>query len=262
MRATLLAQGLRRTFSAGRRRPPIVALDGADLVALAGECVGVVGPNGAGKSTLLQIAAGLLEAHGGEVRVCGHGPRSAEARRKVGYAAEQPAFYPELTVRELLAHFAAAHGQWRTTRRALVDEALALGGLEDWADRRAGTLSRGIGQRLALAQSALGCRELVLLDETLSGIDPLAQRDVRERIRSLIERGVTVVLASHDLAAVERLAERVAILNQGRTVRVLDASDFALDRSLVLVVDGPPRTAASILAVISICAPATFGMIS
>jgi len=248
MRATLLAHGLRRTFAAGRGQPRTRALDGADLVALAGECVGLVGPNGAGKTTLLQIAAGLLEADGGAVWVCGREPRAIEAHRRVGYAPEQPAFFPELTVGEVLAHFATAHARERIARRALVAEAVALGGLEDWVDRRAGTLSRGVGQRLSLAQAALGRRELVLLDETLSGIDPLAQRDVRERIRSLVERGVTVVVASHDLAAVERVATRVAILSRGRTVRLLAASDLALDRSLVLVVEGPPRAAASILA--------------
>jgi ABC-type multidrug transport system ATPase subunit len=248
MRATLLAHGLRRTFAAGRGQPRIRALDGADLVALAGECIGLVGPNGAGKSTLLKIAAGLLAADGGAVWVCGREPRAVEAHRRVGYAPEQPAFFPELTVAEVLAHFAAAHARDRVARRARVAEAVALGGLEEWADRRAGSLSRGIGQRLALAQAALGRRELVLLDETLSGIDPLAQRDVRERIRSLVERGVTVVVASHDLAAVERVATRVAILSRGRTVRLLSASDLALDRSLVLVVEGPPRAAASILA--------------
>jgi ABC-2 type transport system ATP-binding protein len=248
MRATLLAHGLRRTFASGRGRPRIRALDGADLVALAGECVGLVGPNGAGKSTLLEIAAGLLEPDGGAIWVCGRAPRAMDARRRVGYAPEQPAFFPELTVGEVLAHFAAAHARDGAARRALVTEAVALAGLEDWVDRRAGALSRGIGQRLALAQAALGRRELVLLDETLSGIDPLAQRDVRERIRSLVERGVTVVVASHDLAAVERVATRVAILSRGRTVRLLTASDLALDRSLVLVVEGPPRAAASILA--------------
>jgi ABC-type multidrug transport system ATPase subunit len=247
MRATLLAQGLRRTFGAGRGQR-VTALDGADLVALAGECIGLVGPNGAGKTTLLQIAAGLLAADGGGVWACGRHPQSREARIRVGFAPEQPAFFPELTVREVLAHFAAAHARGRAARERLVVEALAIGGLADWADRRAGTLSRGIGQRLALAQAALGRRELILLDETLSGIDPLAQRDARERIRSLVERGVTVVLASHDLAAVERLATRVAILNHGRTVRLLEATDLALGRSLVLVVDGPPRAAASILA--------------
>jgi ABC-type multidrug transport system ATPase subunit len=89
---------------------------------------------------------------------------------------------------------------------------------------------------------------LVLLDETLSGLDPLAQRDARERIRGLLERGVTVVIASHDLATVERLASRVAILQQGRTVRVLEAADLARDLSLVLVVEGSPRAAAHILA--------------
>ncbi len=248
MRATLLALGLRRSFPAGRGQPRVRALDGADLVALAGECVGLVGPNGAGKSTLLLIAAGLLRPEGGEVWVCGRAPLSREARRAAGFAPEQPAFFPELTVREVLASFAASHAANATARRARVEEALALGGLEEWAERRAGTLSRGIGQRLALAQAAMGQRELVLLDETLSGVDPLALRDVHERVRTLLERGVTVVIASHDLASVERLASRVAIIARGRTVRVLEASDLAQDRSLVIVVDGSPRAAAAALA--------------
>jgi ABC-type multidrug transport system ATPase subunit len=248
MRATLLARALRRSFGAGRGRPRVRALDGADLVALAGECVGLVGPNGAGKSTLLAVAAGLLDPDAGDIWVCGRWPRARGARRLVGYAPEHPAFYPELTVRELLACFAAAHTRAPAARRTLVDDALDLGGLAGWEDRRAATLSRGIAQRLAFAQAALGWRELVLLDETLSGLDPLAQRDARERIRGLLERGVTVVLSSHDLAAVERLATRVAILQQGRTVRVLEAGDLARQLSLVLVVDGSPRAAARILA--------------
>ena len=248
MRATLLARALRRTFGAGRGRPRVIGLDGADLVALAGECVGLVGPNGAGKSTLLAVAAGLLDPDAGDIWVCGRWPRCREARRRVGYAPEYPSFYPELTVREVLARFAADHARERAARRALVDDALELGGLVAWADRRTAALSRGIGQRLAFAQAALGRRELVLLDETLSGLDPLAQRDARERIRGLLERGVTVVIASHDLATVERLASRVAILQQGRTVRVLEAADLARDLSLVLVVEGSPRAAAHILA--------------
>ncbi len=248
MRAALLAWQVRRTFAAGRGRPPVRALDGADLVVLAGECVGLVGPNGAGKTTLFGVAAGLLAPDGGDVWVCGYRPRAREARRRAGFAPEHPAFYPELSVREVLAHFATAHARGRPERRALVEEALAVGGLGDWADRRAGGLSRGLALRLAFAQAALGRRELVLLDETLSGMDPLAQRDARERIRGLVERGVAVVVASHDLGAVERLATRVAVLHRGRTVRVLEASDLARERSLVLVVEGSPRGAAEILA--------------
>ncbi len=247
MRATLLARALRRSFDAGRGRPKVNALDGADLVALSGECVGLVGPNGAGKSTLLAVAAGLLNPDAGDIWVCGRWPRSREARRLVGYAPEHPAFYPELTVREVLACFAAAHARAPAARRTLVDDALELGGLASWADRRTAALSRGIAQRLAFAQAALGWRELVLLDETLSGLDPLAQRDARERIRGLLERGATVVISSHDLAAVERLATRVAILQLGRTVRVLEAGDLARELSLVLVVDGSPRAAAHLL---------------
>jgi ABC-type multidrug transport system ATPase subunit len=247
MRAALLAWNLRRVYRAGRH-PPVRALDGADLVALAGECVGLVGPNGAGKSTLLGVAAGLVAADAGDVWVCGCRPREGAARRRVGYAPEQPAFYPELTVRELLVHLAAGHANHPRQRRGLVDDALALGGLEAWAERRTGALSRGLALRLAFAQAALGRRELVLLDETLAGMDPLAQRDARERIRALLERGVTVVMASHDLASVERLAGRVAVLHRGRTVRLLEASDLARERSLVLVVEGSPRAAAQLLA--------------
>lgn len=255
MRAVLLAHGVRRGFGAGRGHAPVVALDGADLVVLAGECVGLVGPNGAGKTTLLAVAAGLLRADAGDVWVCGHRPGCREARRRVGYAPEQPAFYPELTVRETLDHLASGHGAARAggasaaERSRLVADALELGGLEAWADRRVGTLSRGATQRLSFAQAALGRRELVLLDETLAGIDPLAQRDVRERIRELQERGVAIVIASHDLAAVERLAGRVAVLHLGRTIRVLEAGDLARERSLVLVVEGcSPVAAARILA--------------
>ncbi len=248
MRATLVACGVHRAFPLGRGQTPVRALDGADLVALAGECVGLVGPNGAGKSTLLLIAAGLLEPDAGDVWVAGRRPRSREAHRHVGFAPERGAFYPELTVREVLAHCAAAHARGGSERHRLVEEALELGGLHEWAGRRTAKLSQGIGQRLSLAQAALGRRELVLLDETLSGIDPLAQRDVRDRIRMLLERGATVVIASHDLTAVERLATRVAILSEGRTVRVLEAADVALGRSLVLVVDGSPRAAARALA--------------
>jgi len=248
MRATLLARALRRSFGAGRGRPRVSALDGADLVALVGECVGLVGANGAGKSTLLAVAAGLLAPDAGDIWVCGRWPRSREARRLVGYAPEHPAFYAELTVREVLAHLAAGHVGAPAACRTLVSDALELGGLAAWADRRVATLSRGIAQRLAFAQAALGRRELVLLDETLSGMDPLAQRDARERIRDLLERGVTVVISSHDLAAVERLATRVVILQAGRTVRVLEAGDLARGLSLVLVVDGSPRAAAHILA--------------
>jgi len=248
MRATLLARQLRRSFGPARRGPRVRALDGADLVALAGECVGLVGPNGAGKSTLFAVAAGLLAPDAGEIWVCGRWPRTREARRLVGYAPERPAFYPELTVREVLARFAADHARTGPARRTLVDEAVERGGLAAWVDRRTARLSLGIAQRLAFAQAALGWRELVLLDETLSGLDPMAQRDAREQIRGLVERGVTVVVASHDLATVERLASRVAILQQGRTIRVLEASDLARELSLVLVVEGSPRAAARVLA--------------
>jgi ABC-type multidrug transport system ATPase subunit len=259
MRAAVLVQGLRRTFRGTRERrglrgrwwlgarAEVVALDGLDLAVAPGECVGLLGPNGAGKSTLLLTLAGMLKAQHGEVWVLGRRPGTTAARRLVGYAPEQPAFPAELSVGELLRYLAAAHERGAAGRRAAVERAVELGGLENWVDRRAGSLSRGMRQRLALAQAALGGRELLLLDETLSGIDPVAGREIGDRILALAEQGVAIVVSSHDLGELERLATRVAIVGRGRVIRSVAAEELLTHRSLMLVLPGGNQAAVRLL---------------
>ncbi|HEV8304415.1 MAG TPA: ABC transporter ATP-binding protein [Gemmatimonadales bacterium] len=224
-----------RSFGAVR------ALDGVSLALLPGEIAGLVGPTGAGKSTLLRIAAGLVVPSGGEALVAGvpvDAPRGG-ARRLVGYAPETAAFPPALTVREVLAYYARFHAAG-AARRALVHDALELAGLGAAAGARAAALGRADVQRLALAQAALGGRRVLLLDETLSGLDPVARRDLSGRLARLAATGVAVLLAARDLAALERVVGRVLVLRRGRIVRAGPLAALLTERVLEVVLDGPP----------------------
>jgi Cu-processing system ATP-binding protein len=233
--AVLELRDVARAYARGRVR----ALAGVSLALVPGEIVGLVGPNGAGKTTLLRLAAGLLAPDAGAVTVHGGPPHAAAARRALGYAPDGAVFPPALTVREVLGYYARLHTAG-PRRHALVAEALALGELAALAERRAAALSRGEAQRLALAQAALGGRRILLLDETLSGIDPVVRRALCDRLARLARDGVAVLLASHDLAAVERLAGRVAILVRGRIVRSAPITDLLRERVLEIVLDRPP----------------------
>ena len=226
---------VRRAYARGRVR----AVDGVSLELVPGEIVGLVGPNGAGKTTLLRVAAGLLAPDAGTVTVLGGPVRSPAARRALGYGPDGAVFPPALNVREVLGYYARLHAPGPRCR-ALVAEALALGELASVAERRAAALSRGEAQRLALAQAAMGGRRVLLLDETLSGIDPVVRRTLCERLLRLARDGVAILLASHDLAAVERLAGRVAVLVRGRIVRAAPTAVLLQERVLEIVLDRPP----------------------
>jgi ABC-type multidrug transport system ATPase subunit len=196
---------------------------------LPGEIIGVVGPAGAGKTTLLRVAAGLLAPDAGAVWASG----------AVGYAPEAPVFPPALTVREVLAYYARFHATG-AMRRTLVHDALELGGLAAVANTRAASLGRADLQRLALAQATLGGRRVLLLDETLSGLDPLARRDLCSRVAHIAATGVAVLLAARDLGALERVAGRVLVLRAGRVVRAGPLASLLAERVLEVVLDHPP----------------------
>jgi Cu-processing system ATP-binding protein len=196
---------------------------------LPGEIIGVVGPAGAGKTTLLRVAAGLVAPDTGTVRLSG----------PAGYAPESPVFPPALTVREVLAYYARFHAVG-AARRALVHDALELAGLAPATDTRAAALSRADLQRLALAQAALGGRRVLLLDETLSGLDPVARRDLCGRVAHLAATGVAVLLAARDLGALERVAGRVLVLRAGRVVRAGPLAALLAERVLEVILDAPP----------------------
>ena len=219
-------------------------LSGVSLALLPGEVAGIVGPAGSGKSTLLQVAAGFVRPAAGEARVCGIRATEPSARRLIGYARDTPAYPSSLTVREVLMYYARLHRTANGDRCAgadgLVREALDLSGLVPAADFDVGALGRADLQRLGVAQAALGGRRVLLLDETLSGLDAIARRDLRARIARLAATGVAVLIAARDPAALERLASRVLVLRAGRIVRAGPLAALLGERVLEVILDAPP----------------------
>src|SRR5690348_10214809 len=192
------------------------ALKGVDLSVGEGELVGLLGPNGAGKSTLVKIACGLVRASGGSAEVAGAPAGSRAANRALGYLAELFRFPDFLSADELLTlHQRLTEGAGGAAERA---ELLELVGLADVAGRRVGAMSKGMQQRLGLAQAMIGSPRLLLLDEPTSALDPAGRRTVRELLEELRRRGVAVLLNSHLLSEVELVCDRVAIIARGEVV--------------------------------------------
>jgi ABC-2 type transport system ATP-binding protein len=192
------------------------ALKGVDLAVRAGELVGLLGPNGAGKSTLVKIACGLVRPSGGTAEVAGAPAGSAAAHRSLGYLAELFRFPDWLSADELLELHQKLAGSGGGARER--GELLALVGLADVVDRRVGAMSKGMQQRLGIAQAMIGEPRLLLLDEPTSALDPAGRRTVRELLERLRERGVAVLLNSHLLSEVELVCDRVAIIARGEVV--------------------------------------------
>jgi ABC-2 type transport system ATP-binding protein len=192
------------------------ALKGVDLAVGEGELVGLLGPNGAGKSTLVKIACGLVRPTGGTAKVAGEPAGSPAAHRSLGYLAELFRFPDWLTADELLTlHQKLAESDGGARERS---ELLELVGLGEVAGRRVGAMSKGMQQRLGIAQAMIGSPRLLLLDEPTSALDPAGRRTVRELLETLRSRGVAVLLNSHLLSEVELVCDRVAIIARGEVV--------------------------------------------
>jgi ABC-2 type transport system ATP-binding protein len=210
MAPALTVHGLRKAYGS------VHALRGVDVEIGTGELFGLLGPNGAGKSTLVKIACGLVRPSGGTVEVCGHAAGSLGAQASLGYLAELFRFPDWCTSDELLCLHQRLTGSagGRDERRELLD----LVELGHVPDRRVGAMSKGMQQRLGLAQALIGSPQLLLLDEPTSALDPAGRHTVRALLERLRDRGVSVLLNSHLLSEVELVCDRVAIINHGEVV--------------------------------------------
>jgi ABC-2 type transport system ATP-binding protein len=213
-----------------KRYGATVALGGVDLEVERGELLGLLGPNGAGKSTLTKIACGLVRASGGRAQVEGAPAGSAPARAAIGYLAELFRFPDWLTADELIAlHQDLAGSEGGTAER---QELLELVGLEEARKVKVSAMSKGMQQRLGIAQALVGAPRLLMLDEPTSALDPVGRRVVRDLLRRLREREVAVVLSSHLLSEVELVCDRVAILVGGQIVARGTPAELARPRGV------------------------------
>ena len=236
------------TRSLTKRYRDVRAVDGLDLDVRRGEVYGFLGRNGAGKTTTIRMLLGLIRPSGGEVDVFGRriGPGETDVFAKVGYLVETATAYPNLTVRENLDVQRRLTG----SPRSAVADAIALLRLEPNADRRAGQLSLGNKQRLALARALLHSPDLLVLDEPANALDPAGIVEIRELLTTLAtERGVTVFMSSHILAEVAHVADRIGIVHEGRLLEELDREALhAKARAYVDVRVSDPDRATALLA--------------
>jgi len=198
----------------------LVAVDRLDMTVRRGEGFGLLGPNGAGKTTAILMLLGLTEPTAGSVRVLGFDParRPLSVKAHVGYLPEQVGFYEGLTARENLIYIAKLNGLRRDDAYRRIDMALAQMGLSEVADRRVATFSRGMRQRLGVAEVLLKQPQLIILDEPTQGLDPEAAREFLEIVRRLKAEDITILLASHLLHQVQAVCDRVGLFQRGRMV--------------------------------------------
>src|SRR6476659_793273 len=219
MTAALSTFELTKDYAVGFwRKRPYRALDRLTLSVEPGEVFGFLGPNGAGKTTTLKLLMQLVFPTGGRAEILGRPLGDLDVKRRIGYLPEHPYFYDYLTAEELLVYFAGLFGYTAADRRARASQLLDDVGIGAERRMQLRKFSKGMLQRVGIAQALINEPELVILDEPMSGLDPLGRRDVRNLILRLRDRGCTVFFSSHVLSDAEALCNRVAILARGRLV--------------------------------------------
>jgi ABC-2 type transport system ATP-binding protein len=211
----LSVRGLQKTFHPGLFEASIEVLKGLSLEVVRGEIFGFLGPNGAGKTTTIKAITEIIYPDAGDITICGLPHSSIEAKGRLGFMTESPYIYRHLTGREHLRFSGELLGLDRSGLEDRISRVLDEVGMGDRADRTMGTYSKGMLQRVALAQALLGDPELLILDEPMSGLDPVGRRDVRDIILAQAASGVTVFFSSHIIPDVEMICDRVAIIVDG-----------------------------------------------
>src|SRR5438132_11976367 len=214
MAAVVTVQNLRKRY---RRRDPW-AVDGVTFDRQPGQSFGLLGPNGAGKTSVVKMIAGLLRPDSGSITLFGTDPGNPVARKDLGFSPEDPDFPKFLRASEVLDYFASLLGLDGAERKRRIPETLAFAGL-DTEHRQIRQYSKGMKQRLGIAQAILGRPKLLVLDEPTADLDPLGRRDVRALIERLKQSGVAILLNSHLLSEVELVCDTVAIMGKGRVLK-------------------------------------------
>ena len=232
MSTILSIEGLRKTFSQGfiPRRKEI--LKGISFAVSDGEIFGYLGPNGAGKTTTIKCVLGLIFPDAGRIELCGRPHLDPRSKEKVGFLPENPYFYDHLTARELLDFYGQLFGLAPAVRRERIPALLKLVDMERAADLSLRKYSRGMLQRVGLAQALINEPSLVVLDEPLGGLDPIGRKEVRDIILRMRDEGRTVVLSSHILQDIEMICDRVAILVDGRILSQGRLTDLVSEKIL------------------------------
>ncbi len=237
-------ENLTKDFHVGMRGVKLRAADNVSFRVEQGEVFGLLGPNGSGKSTTLKIILGLLRPTSGVCRIFGKEGGDVGVRSRIGFLPEAPYFYGYLSGRELVRYYARMSGVPAEKIDERTEDALALTGMTDAAFRRVKTYSKGMLQRIGVAQAIVHDPDLVILDEPTAGIDPIGSAEIGDAIRTMKSRGKTVVLCSHLLGQIEDLCDRVAIMNRGRLVvsGTLDRILTQRGKQLAVIGAGTPLT--------------------
>jgi ABC-2 type transport system ATP-binding protein len=212
-------QNLTKEYPIPFKRERVTAVKDLSLTVEPGQVYGLLGPNGSGKSTTMKIVLGLVSPTAGKTEIFGRDSTDVESREDVGFLPENPYFYKYLTGEETLHFYGKMCGLKGAKLRDRTRELLALVGLEEAADRRLGGYSKGMLQRIGLAQAMVQEPHLLVLDEPTAGVDPAGSREIRDLILDFKKRGITVLLCSHLLGQVQEICDRIGILHRGVLVR-------------------------------------------
>ena len=236
-------RNLVKEFKTSFRRKPLRAVDDVSIRIMPGEVYGLIGPNGSGKSTTMKALLGLVAPSSGQCSIYGRDSLKVDSRDEVGFLPENPYFYKHLSGAETLKFYGKLCGLGGRKLEDRVGELLALVDLEGARDRRLGGYSKGMLQRIGLAQALVQEPRLVILDEPTAGVDPLGSRQIRDLILKLRERGITVFLCSHLLEQVQEVCDRVGIIFRGKMVREGKLEDLIAieDQSEIVLRDASPE---------------------
>jgi len=241
-------RNLTKVFPIPFRRERITAVRNLSLDVEPGQVYGLLGPNGSGKSTTMKIVLGLVSPTAGSTHIFGHDSRSVESREEVGFLPENPYFYKFLTGQEAIHFYGKICGLRGAKLRERANELLNLVGLENARDRRLGGYSKGMLQRIGLAQALVQQPRLLVLDEPTAGVDPAGSREIRDLILDFKKRGITVLLCSHLLSQVQEICDRIGILHKGVLVREgrLDELISIENQTEIILENAPPDVLAQI----------------